>query len=1090
MRGVAVIESTARCRRLGWVVHAAPDGRRQSSLLRTVVLYAGLGAAMLFGGDALGRAPATNQGSVRPTATTTASQPWFMNNYLNENAVHAGSLTDASFDVTGDGQTNVLDLMKERTRYAAGDLITLTGAVPVISKRTLLSKSQAALAEEMPCGNTSVYALSLGADSQATFFYVTESTPVGQAPFVTVNLPKGQLVEIPVSQVFPVFTTSGIGKAAFATKSRFAVGSGTTSEELGVVAYTVNSVNDTVNENVFVKAQYHEEDGLPHLMVTPPLHETVNETMDAMTKADAVNVPENQVVMLHKDHQNKIITFNLDKYNMNQTGAHLTLGGGSIDQFQKILPAGGMTVISDSQFSRVVNQSEYFSARTFEGDGLCIWNVMTSASTRDKAVVPGQGNMTDGKVEIQPAQRIQFTANNGTAWQLSEDVQAMNVWESSAVQVNYILMLPGPQWVSNAIHPGPGASEFIPDALQTIVEVPEADGLFADLPSQFAARNVVTTAKNATKQYIGGAAQTLEERAKATPTKPNVLFPLYQNDTFSSMVMTFNLNYSFDTQVTMDVYVQDGTKCNTVNATLKYMEPKTLALLAESEQLTNGYAIVTPVANDEGRGIMALGTTKVLTTGDTMTIQPRSVMPSQDRYELTAQLLYTGPQNQGWWSEGTTQDQQAIHALFGSEDLTRWLGGPYTYATNYTSLANATTLNESVKRIKSLASAQIEDMFGDKFGDTYIPYFRDALDDADGDGWHVDTAYNNQDWPYDAGGSAPGNDPDGAVVAIQILKLRRFCPASDYVEKWYPPNDGRFYLNRAETYAMIRGDAGPRSYLKDLCVQLWNDPRIPPDFGTIDQLEQWFLDRVDGNPYNSEFCTAFDPFNWTYNVGVRTYGGINCGPVDFRPGSDPLLMVYELVKSFLIEYVAAHPECYGGAVGGVPDLSFNPTWNTGDWSPASNYIDKWLPLFGTGIIYNNNQEVRTMLSGDTHIPRYYATALAVVLANSTGNIHHYTADQMDQHLRDLVDGDQTNGELNSNFDPGELNNVTQNFVLRLNGGNSEQYPLSPDQLNRVYDLIRDFLINNCFWHYDLYGGTQFGLPNMDFNPTWITQDAN
>lgn len=55
----------------------------------------------------------------------------------------------------------------------------------------------------------------------------------------------------------------------------------------------------------------------------------------------------------------------------------------------------------------------------------------------------------------------------------------------------------------------------------------------------------------------------------------------------------------------------------------------------------------------------------------------------------------------------------------------------------------------------------------------------------------------------------------------------RYDPVAEaikaYLNRWFPTNDTRFYLNSAESYALINGADGVRSYVVDLATELWND---------------------------------------------------------------------------------------------------------------------------------------------------------------------------------------------------------------------------------------------------------------------------
>lgn len=173
------------------------------------------------------------------------------------------------------------------------------------------------------------------------------------------------------------------------------------------------------------------------------------------------------------------------------------------------------------------------------------------------------------------------------------------------------------------------------------------------------------------------------------------------------------------------------------------------------------------------------------------------------------------------------------------------------------------------------------------------------------------------------------DNQNGAPTTQYATRRTPFVdPAVQYIQQWFPTNDARFYLSNLEAKAMINGTPSTRSFAPDLAAEFWNDPRVQGAFPNVQAVEQWLRDRADGVPTNSEFCAAFDPLQWTAGVGVRIYDGVSCGPVDFKPGTTPMLDIYNLVKTqFLPAFVRDHPTLYGNL-----DLATPPSdpWNTQD----------------------------------------------------------------------------------------------------------------------------------------------------------------
>lgn len=160
---------------------------------------------------------------------------------------------------------------------------------------------------------------------------------------------------------------------------------------------------------------------------------------------------------------------------------------------------------------------------------------------------------------------------------------------------------------------------------------------------------------------------------------------------------------------------------------------------------------------------------------------------------------------------------------------------------------------------------------------------------------------------------------------------------------------------------------------------------------------------------------------------------------------------------------------------------------------AKAYVQKWLPPSDTGF-YLNNKEIRALINGDSHGTPSYSTQLAQILVNSSG-ANGQTVDQLNHWLKDQTDENLANGEIYHAYDPFLYNNASYGTVgIGFNeepDGSWAAYPLSTTNVLPAYSLVRDqFLWRYVMDNPDQYGGNFTTGPDMNFNPTWNTQDPN
>ena len=184
---------------------------------------------------------------------------------------------------------------------------------------------------------------------------------------------------------------------------------------------------------------------------------------------------------------------------------------------------------------------------------------------------------------------------------------------------------------------------------------------------------------------------------------------------------------------------------------------------------------------------------------------------------------------------------------------------------------------------------------------------------------------------------------DPATLDTRVEEMKRYTPtqqpadqvAKAYVQKWLPPNDSRFYLNNDEAHALINGDGkGTPSYAQNMAAILINSSSANGQ--TADQLTQWLKDQADCNLANGELIRASDPLYWTNaSYGTKGLAFFEEGPstAGFPLEPTDLQSMYSLLRvEFIWRFVMNNPELYGGTVGGLPNLDYDPTWYTGDWN--------------------------------------------------------------------------------------------------------------------------------------------------------------
>jgi hypothetical protein len=271
---------------------------------------------------------------------------------------------------------------------------------------------------------------------------------------------------------------------------------------------------------------------------------------------------------------------------------------------------------------------------------------------------------------------------------------------------------------------------------------------------------------------------------------------------------------------------------------------------------------------------------------------------------------------------GTTTDLRLLQTITGVSDPANRVGGLWTNTND----SNWQALDEMLTRIHDEFSAPD---YVSVFGDTQAalsPY----LTDSDGDGTALDVG--PVDWPYDNSSGAPGNQASGTMfINYTIIIAPQNVGVQEYVDHFLLPlQNTRAYLSSIEARCLLTATCGVRSYAADLAAIM--QPGYSSSWPTPEALANQLTAWADGNDANGELFDATDPFSYN-NMGSPVNVGFLLKPagggVPFNLSALQMASVFSAVRSFLIEYVTAHAESYGGTANGF-SLSLDPTWSSQD----------------------------------------------------------------------------------------------------------------------------------------------------------------
>jgi hypothetical protein len=179
--------------------------------------------------------------------------------------------------------------------------------------------------------------------------------------------------------------------------------------------------------------------------------------------------------------------------------------------------------------------------------------------------------------------------------------------------------------------------------------------------------------------------------------------------------------------------------------------------------------------------------------------------------------------------------------------------------------------------------------------------------------------------------SITGQNTNNRGVAITSVKK---VTGEEYIAKWLDSLKTQyFYLNNNETYCMLNGCDGIPGIRTALSEQLVKNPG---ETWTPAQYDAWLLQIADGatSIQNPELYHRQDPFQWNSRGGTSFVLTSSQSNFSLVPGNisnietQATQTIYGLVRNFLVSYVGAHPEQYGGTSTTGPVMTFNPTFST------------------------------------------------------------------------------------------------------------------------------------------------------------------
>ena len=249
---------------------------------------------------------------------------------------------------------------------------------------------------------------------------------------------------------------------------------------------------------------------------------------------------------------------------------------------------------------------------------------------------------------------------------------------------------------------------------------------------------------------------------------------------------------------------------------------------------------------------------------------------------------------------------------------------------------------------------------------------------------------------------------------------------------------------------------------------------------------------------------------WTYNNGA----GANTFSKTVSYGPDQTFQYSGSVPELLGFQPEANGSLTAKVLAGSARVALthnNNTTNSPNWDQmtpmpgsmsaddvAINYVNHWLPQ---GRFYLSNHEIKAMINGGQGT-RSYAHDMAIILFNHSTPTPPGDVNLLEQALRNDADGNLSNGELYHGFDPMQwtLQGLGVRFYDEPDGTHGTDFTMDLEGTQLFYQLVEGldgsgapnggFLTTFVKNNPDEYGGQLGGLPDMNHNPTWNTQDPN